>query len=135
MRASRPGRAPAACGSLPTGGTTRMTSRDCWRPSGPRRIGERCCETHAMDDRQLARSVALSRIGIGIALLLAPARAGERWIGPTAHDPAAKMMIRGVGIRDVALGAGTYQALANGDSVRPWLQAGVASDAVDAVAA
>jgi len=88
-----------------------------------------------MDDRQLARSVALSRIGIGIALLLAPARAGERWIGPTAHDPAAKMMIRGVGIRDVALGAGTYQALANGDSVRPWLQAGVASDAVDAVAA
>lgn len=88
-----------------------------------------------MDDRQIARSVALSRIAIGMALLLAPARAGERWIGPTAHDPATKMMIRGLGIRDAALGAGTYQALANGDSVRPWLQAGIASDAVDAAAA
>jgi hypothetical protein len=87
-----------------------------------------------MDDRQLARALALFRIAIGAALLLAPGKAGERWIGPTAEDPAAKMMIRGLGIRDAALGFGTYQALATGGEVRTWLQGCVASDAVDAVA-
>jgi hypothetical protein len=88
-----------------------------------------------MDERQIARYLALSRIAIGAALLAAPGRAGERWIGPTAHDPAAKMMIRGLGIRDLALGAGAYQALASGGQVRPWLQGAVASDAIDAAAA
>jgi hypothetical protein len=87
-----------------------------------------------MDDRQIARFIAISRIAVGAALLLVPGVAGDRWIGPTAKDPAAKIMIRGLGIRDAALGFGTYQALARGGEVRPWLQAGMASDAVDAFA-
>jgi hypothetical protein len=87
-----------------------------------------------MDDRQIARFIAISRIAIGAALLALPGVAGDRWIGPAAKDPPVKVMIRGLGIRDAALGAGAYQALAAGRDVRPWLQAGMASDAVDAVA-
>jgi hypothetical protein len=87
-----------------------------------------------MDDRQIARFIALSRIAIGATLMLVPGFAGDRWIGPTAKDPAAKVMVRGLGIRDAALGAGAYQALSSGRAVRPWLQAGMVSDAVDALA-
>jgi hypothetical protein len=87
-----------------------------------------------MDHRQIVRMLACARMAVGVTLLVAPARGGSLWIGPWSRDRAAKMVIRSAAARDLALGMGTYQALAEGSPVRPWVLAGVISDGVDAVA-
>jgi hypothetical protein len=87
-----------------------------------------------IDYRQVARTLAVARIAVGAALALAPSSAGRTWVGPAAGDPATKVVFRAMGIRDLALGAGAYQALATGGPVRPWVVLGGVSDAVDATA-
>ncbi len=87
-----------------------------------------------MDQRHLARMIAVGRLAVGTALVVAPARAGAAWIGPAATDPAVRVALRALGVRDAALGAGTLRALDQGTPVGPWVQAGATSDAVDLVA-
>jgi hypothetical protein len=87
-----------------------------------------------MDERQIARFLALGRVVIGAGLTALPGTVGSTWIGPVAHQPGAKVAIRALGVRDAAMGLGTHRALVEGDPVGPWLQAGVVSDAVDAAA-
>lgn len=87
-----------------------------------------------MDQRHLARMIAVGRLAVGTALVVAPARAGGAWIGPAAADPAVRVAVRALGVRDAALGAGTLRALDQGSAVGPWVQAGALSDAVDLVA-
>jgi hypothetical protein len=87
-----------------------------------------------VDYRQLARTIAAGRIAAGAALVLLPGTAAGRWIGPVSRDGGAKVMIRAMGARDLALGAGTMHALANGEPARTWVLAGAASDLADAVA-
>ena len=43
-------------------------------------------------------------------------------------------MIRALGVRDLALGVGTLQALTNGEPPRQWVTLSELSDAVDAAA-
>jgi hypothetical protein len=87
-----------------------------------------------MDERQLARFIAIGRIAVGTALTVLPGIVGRSWIGPAADDPGVKIMIRGLGIRDAALGLGTYRALASGERAEMWVAGSAASDAVDALA-
>lgn len=87
-----------------------------------------------MDARLLARLLACGRIGIGIALFAAPRTAARAWLG---HEvtPAAGLMARGLGARDLAIGVGQLVALDSDRDVDPWIDAGVAADAADATAA
>jgi hypothetical protein len=87
-----------------------------------------------IDYRQVARVVAIGRVLVGAGLTLAPGWAGRSWVGPAASDPATKVAFRAMGIRDLALGAGTLQALASGESARTWVALAGVSDAVDAIA-
>ena len=87
-----------------------------------------------MDHRQLVRTISAGRIAVGAGLILLPGTGASRWVGPAAHDPTVKVLVRALGVRDLALGAGTMQALAAGEPARGWTRAGAASDAVDAVA-
>ncbi len=87
-----------------------------------------------MDHRQLVRTIAAGRIVAGTALLLLPGTTAGRWIGPDARAPGAKVMTRAMGARDLAIGAGTITALANGQPSRHWALAGAASDLVDGLA-
>ena len=87
-----------------------------------------------MDHRQLLRTIAAARIVAGTALLLVPGTAAAPWIGPASRDKGAKVMSRAMGARDVAIGAGTMTALANGLPARHWALAGAASDFVDGLA-
>ena len=87
-----------------------------------------------MDHRQIVRTIACARIAIGASLLVSPGRVGGQWIGPASQRPATKAAIRGLAVRDLALGVGTFQALAEGTPVRPWALAGAVSDLVDAAA-
>lgn len=87
-----------------------------------------------MDARLLTRLLACGRIGIGLALFAAPRTAGRAWLGHEV-SPAAGMMARGLGARDLAIGVGQLVALDGDRDVDPWLDAGVAADAADATAA
>jgi hypothetical protein len=87
-----------------------------------------------MDHRQIVRMLACARMAIGVVLVAAPRRGGGRWVGDQSDTAAAKVMIRAVGARDMALGLGTYHALATGEPVRPWVLGGLIGDLTDAVA-
>jgi hypothetical protein len=87
-----------------------------------------------MDYRQLLRALSFGRIGVGTALLVAPGAAGRRWIGDAARLPEVKVIARAFGVRDLALGIGTLQALDAEASPRTWVSMGVLSDAADLVA-
>jgi hypothetical protein len=84
-----------------------------------------------MDYRQLVRSLAAGRVVVGASLLFAPGLIGSRWIGDAARRREVKVITRAAGIRDLALGVGTLQALANGTPVRTWALMGGLSDAID----
>jgi hypothetical protein len=85
-----------------------------------------------VNPRALARSVALGRIALGVALLVAPERLATPWVGRDGSRAGAKVIARGLAARDLALGAGAIAV--TGDALRPWLAAAVIADLGDLVA-
>ena len=80
----------------------------------------------------IARFVAAGRIGFGVALIVAPERLTSVWLGSDAARPGARVLTRGLGARDLALGAG---ALAAADSqLQPWVAGAIVADVADLVA-
>ncbi len=86
-----------------------------------------------MQDRDIARLLAWGRIAIGGALFLAPRTTARWWSGEEQPSFPTNMIVRGLGARDVILGAGTAAALESGGSAGTWLQACAAADASDAI--
>ena len=82
----------------------------------------------------MARGIGFARAAFGVVFLAAPALATRRWLGPAADEGPAKVFIRAVGARDLVLGVGLLRAIESESTVRPWLRAGVAVDALDTVA-
>ena len=79
-----------------------------------------------------ARLVAAGRIGFGVALIAAPERLTGSWLGRDAGRAGTRVVSRGLGARDVALGAG---ALGVPESqLRPWVLAAIVADTADLVA-
>lgn len=63
---------------------------------------------------------------------MAPAKvAGNRWLGPGAGAPAARVALRGVGAREVALHGAALAAVLGRAPARPWLLASIAGDLAD----
>ncbi|MEA2363276.1 MAG: hypothetical protein QOD71_2421 [Thermoleophilaceae bacterium] len=87
-----------------------------------------------MQARDIALSQARGRMAVGAALLLAPGLAGGRWIGDQAEHPAVKVVIRALGVRDLALGLGAAVAIDRGVPARGWFEAAALCDVVDLVA-
>ena len=89
-----------------------------------------------MDERELARALAVGRIGVGAGLFLAPGLAGATWVGRDAKSAGVRTFSRGFGMRDAIIGAGLFRALENGDTddIRRWLLFGAAADGADLVA-
>jgi hypothetical protein len=87
-----------------------------------------------VDHRQLVRTISAGRIVVGATLILAPG-AAARLVGPSAREPGVKVLTRALGVRDLAIGAGTLKALADGEPARDWALAGAAGDLMDGVAA
>ncbi len=78
--------------------------------------------------------VAAVRLGAGVVLGGVPARL-LRWEPPVAGT-SMPLMLRTIGIRDLAVGVGTAGAVASGSSadLRRWLVAGLLSDGLDVAA-
>lgn len=80
----------------------------------------------------IARLIAVGRIGFGVALIASPERVTSLWLGSDAGGPGTRVVTRGLGARDLALGAG---ALAVPDSqLQPWVAAAIVADTADLVA-
>ena len=88
-----------------------------------------------MDERRAARGLALGRIALGAGLLVMPKLAGSGWLGPDgASDPRARVLLRAVGARDIAIGFGLKASLDRDAPARGWLEAGVLADGTDLAA-
>ena len=84
---------------------------------------------------RVAVAIGVARTGIGAALLLTPGLAGRIWFGPGSTTPAARLLARVVGARDLALGLATLRGVRSADAAAlPMLRLGVAADAADAAA-
>jgi hypothetical protein len=86
--------------------------------------------------RAVVLTAALVRVGAGIALSGAP-QSFLRW-ERTAPAPGSSMglLMRTVGIRDLALGLGTAASIRSGSTrdLRRWVGAGLLSDSLDVAA-
>ncbi|HEX8205674.1 MAG TPA: hypothetical protein VF587_06430, partial [Solirubrobacteraceae bacterium] len=83
------------------------------------------------EPRDAARLLAVGRIVIGAALVLAPKRAGAGWIGDAAERDETTVLARALGVRDVLLGAMVLHTVDHPDVAPRWLSATAACDAVD----
>jgi hypothetical protein len=81
--------------------------------------------------RQLILAYSAGRIAFGLALLGPPSWAAARWIGPDAERRPVGVAMRGLAVRDVALGLGAIDAVRRDGAVVPWLVAAAAGDVAD----
>jgi len=88
-----------------------------------------------MDEREMARALAVARVGVGAGLFLTPGLSAAMWVGRDAKSAGVRTFARGFGVRDAIIGAGLFRALENGDGddIRRWLLFGAAADAADLV--
>lgn len=85
--------------------------------------------------RVLTVAVLASRVAYGAALLVSPEKvAGNRWLGPDARRPAARVPLRGLGAREVALHGAALVGFLRGSPIRPFLAASIAGDPGDIAA-
>jgi hypothetical protein len=76
-----------------------------------------------------AAGLAGGRALIGVALVAVPAPLTRLWTGD--DRPSTLVVGRGLGARDLALGAGALVALRRGRDARAWIAAGIAGDVAD----
>jgi hypothetical protein len=81
-----------------------------------------------------ARMLAAGRLLIGVTMFAAPDLVAAPWVGEDARRAGARVVVRALGARDAALGAGTLVAAGDAAQLRRWLLASSASDAADFVA-
>ncbi|MBV8234418.1 MAG: hypothetical protein JO085_04730 [Acidimicrobiia bacterium] len=88
-----------------------------------------------MDEREMARWLAIARINVGASLFAFPGLAGGMWVGRDAKSAGVRAVSRGFGVRDAIIGVGLHRALDNGDrgDIRRWLLFGAAADGADLV--
>jgi hypothetical protein len=80
------------------------------------------------------RAYALGRAALGAGLVLAPERLGRPWLGAAAATPGGQAALRGLGVRDLALGLLLLRALGDRDAAPGIARACALSDGVDAAA-
>lgn len=78
----------------------------------------------------LNAAYGLARVGFGIFASSLPSRMGRSWVGDDAEQPGSKVILRALGFRDIALGAGATAAALRGEP-RDWLAVSMLSDLGD----
>ncbi len=80
--------------------------------------------------RGLNLGYGLTRVVFGMVATSMPRKLGRTWIGDDADTPGATVVLRALGVRDIALGAGTVVG-ALGDDADLWLATCVLADLGD----
>lgn len=84
--------------------------------------------------RRVAIGLGAMRVGLGLAALVLPETAGRAWIGEGASGRDKAVLVRSLGGRDIALGAGTLLSSRHGGELRRWVLLGALSDFFDTLA-
>lgn len=87
-----------------------------------------------LEEREVARFMGALRVGLGVAMFVAPNKVVKSWTGDGTQSLPSTMALRGMAVRDIAIGLGLVKAVELETSTRGWLEAGALSDAGDAVA-
>jgi hypothetical protein len=87
-----------------------------------------------LEDVEAARILGAIRVGVGAAMFLAPNKVAKSWTGDDSVSLPSTLALRGMAVRDMAIGIGLVKAVELGTSTRGWLEAGALSDAGDALA-
>jgi hypothetical protein len=86
-----------------------------------------------IDHRALAFGLGTIRIGNGLLLLLAPRVAALLYLGPIGREPTGRALERFIGVRELALGAGTLSALRSQRADAEWVSAIAFCEGLDAL--
>lgn len=81
----------------------------------------------------LSAAYGIGRVGFGVFVSSAPRLMGRTWVGKEADEPGAGVILRALGFRDIALGAGLAGAAMRGDA-KGWLAVTMLSDLGDVAA-
>lgn len=81
--------------------------------------------------RKAVRMYAAGRVVIGLTMAAAPDLVATPWVGDDAQSSGARVVVRSLGARDAALGAGTLASTGDTAALRRWLIASSACDAAD----
>ena len=84
--------------------------------------------------RTAAAVIAAGRLAFGLGLFAAPERLARGWLGADAGRAPAKIALRGLGARDIAISAGTLAALGDEEALAQWVAAAIGCDACDVLA-
>jgi len=84
--------------------------------------------------RTLTTAFALSRLLFGVGLIVAPDKLSARWIGKDGQRGPVKVILRGLGARDIALSAGALASLGDADQLAAWLAGAIIGDLADVAA-
>jgi len=92
------------------------------------------CDRMTSRARAVGAGIAAVRLGAGVALSASP-ELFLRW-EPPVTGTSMPLLLRTVGIRDLAVGIGTAVALrpSSGEAFRGWIAVGLLSDALDVAA-
>jgi hypothetical protein len=85
-----------------------------------------------MEERDLAVTLARGRIAFGVVSLLVPGLVARTMAGDDGG--AARLFVRMIGARDLALGLGLQAALSRDAPTRGWLEVSAVVDGIDAAA-
>jgi hypothetical protein len=85
--------------------------------------------------RDVVRVLAIGRIALGVAMLLAPRRAAAAWIGPAADTAGATVLARALGVRDAVFGGMLLHTRSSPQIARRWTATCGACDVVDGASA
>lgn len=83
---------------------------------------------------RIAVGIGVVRVGFGFTALALPEVAGSMWIGGGASGRDKAVLVRALGGRDIALGAGMLLSARHGGVLRRWFLLGALSDLVDTLA-
>ena len=86
-----------------------------------------------MTEKEMARVLGLVRVALGAIGMLAPTKSMRAWIGQEAKPYPTNMVLRGMAVRDAALGIGLLAALEKKGDARGWLEGMALSDLGDAI--
>lgn len=85
------------------------------------------------DHRRVALVIARARAVNGLVLLVLPGAVGWIVFGRAGREPAARALLRLVGVRDLVLGIGAITTLKEQTMDAEWVGMGAVADAVDGV--
>jgi hypothetical protein len=92
--------------------------------------GPRSRTIAAMEERDLAITLARARIAFGVVSILAPGLVARKMTG--GSDGGTRLLLRMVGARDLGVGLGLQMALNRDAPTRGWLEASAVIDGIDA---